>query len=73
MLVYVQVQCYLYKMYFGYAANAYYLMTLVLHYFFLSEAKCNYLLPIVTLAVKSPTQAGDTFSYRVSFMNILFI
>lgn len=60
MLVYVQVQCSLYKKYFGYAANAYYLMILVLHMFFF-EAKCNYLLPVMNLAVKFEPQAGDIF------------
>lgn len=69
--MYVQVQCSLYEKYFGYAANAYYLMILVLYMFFF-EAKCNYLLPIMNLAVKFEPQAGDKFSYEISFMGILF-
>lgn len=69
--MYVQVQCSLYQKYFGYAANAYYLMILVLLMFFF-EAKCNYLLPVMNLAVKFDTQAGDRFSYEIIFMSILF-
>lgn len=58
--MYVQVQYSLYEKYFGYAANAYYLMILQF-YIFLFEAKCNYLLPIMNLAVKFEPQAGDIF------------
>ena len=68
--MYVQVQCSLYEKYFGYAANAYYLMILVLHMFFF-EAKWDYLLPITNL-VKTEPQAGDKFSCEISFMGILF-
>lgn len=36
-------------------------------YFFHSKAKCNDLLPITSLAAKSPAQAGDTFSTQSLF------
>lgn len=58
--MYVQVQCSLYKKYFGYAANAYYL-TILQFYMFFFEAKCNYLLPIMNLIVKFEPQAGNKF------------
>lgn len=34
---------------------------------FYFEAKCNYLLPIMNLTVKSESQAGKKFSYKTIF------
>lgn len=71
MLVYVPVQWYLYKMYFGYAANAYYLMTFVL-------CISSILRPNVMICCQSRAwqqnlqhKQATLFPHRVCFMHIL--
>ena len=72
MLVYVQVQCYLYKKYFGYAANAYYLM--ILQFYICFSLRPNEIIccQSFNLAVKFEPQTGNKFSYEIIFTGILF-